>query len=133
MKLKLSVVKSTGTGSWDEVTEHGTLKSLLEKGDKLFLSNKNLEGESRVVLFVQKGDAAPTMLPCSERLSKTIRKGLASGVERKSIVKALLALNVIENKDGNHFLVPEGKQGEVFTFEEVTKGAAVSLEDLIAY
>ena len=129
MKLKLSVVNSTG-GNWADVTEHGSLKSNLSKTDKLFFSAKNIESDSRVVLFVQEGDDAPKMIACSARLSKNIRKALTGGAKKSDVMKALLPLEIVENEQG-HFLVPKGQQGETFSVDSLVKGEPVSLEDLI--
>lgn len=132
MKLALSVVKSNG-GSWDSITEHGVLKSLLAKTDRLSFSQKNLESDNRVVLFVKEsGEDAPKMLSLSERLSKTVRKALANGVKKLDIFKSLLLMRVIENEDGVFFLIPEGKAAESFNVVDLLKGEAVPLEDLIA-
>lgn len=132
MKLELSVVKSSG-GSWDEVTEHGILKSLLAKTDKLAFSQKNLDGDARVCLFVtEQGADAPKMLSLSARLSKIVRKAITQGAKRMDVLKSLLGMRVIENTDGNFFLIPDGKQAESFSVNDLLKGEAVALEDLIA-
>lgn len=132
MKLALSVVKSNG-GSWNSITEHGVLKSLLAKTDSLSFSQKNLESDNRVVLFVKEsGEDAPKMLSLSERLSKTVRKALTNGVKKLDIFKSLLLMRVIENEDGVFFLIPEGKAAESFNVVGLLKGEAVPLEALIA-
>lgn len=132
MKLALAVVKSSGS-TWEDVTEHGSLKSQLAKTDVLSFSQKNIEGDSRVVLFVKEvGEEAPKMLSLSARLSKLVRKAITQGAKRIDIIKSLLDLRVIENAEGTFFLIPEGKQSEGFSLVELNKGEAVALEDLIA-
>ena len=132
MKLALEVVKGNG-GSWNDITEHGVLKALLTKSDSLFFSQKNLEGESRVVLFVKEsGKDAPKMLSLSARLSKVVRKALGQNVKTVDILKSLLNMRVIENVDGIFFLIPDGKQAESFSVNDLLKGEAVTLEDLVA-
>ena len=104
----------------------------MAKTDKLFLSNKNLEGDSRVALFITEVEGeAPKMISCSDRLSKNVRKALAGGAKRRQVLKALLPLRVINNEKG-YFIVPEGQQGESFSIVELAKGEVVALEDLIA-
>lgn len=132
MKLALSVVKSNG-GSWDEITEHGILKGLLAKSDTISFSQKNLESESRVVLFIKENDSdAPKMLSLSERLSKGVRKAVASGAKKSDILKSLIIMRVIENAEGVFFLIPEGKQAEGYSVSELLKGEPITLEALIA-
>ena len=136
MKLKLSVVESTGSGSWADVTEHGTLKDQLEKTDILSFSNKNLESDSQVVLFIKETpDGAPKMLCLSARLSKLVRKAINQGVKRMEVLRAMIDLKVIENEVG-YFLVPDGKPSEGATLEQLlsgrTEGKPVTLEMLIA-
>ena len=137
----MTAVASTGTGSWDESKEIGTLKTNLENTDILSLSNKNLEGDSaHVVLFVKTGDnATPTMLFLSKPLSKTVRKAVANKVGHKDIIKSLLNLKLanltIETEEGEverTFIIAPGKQGETFAVVDLLKGEVVSLEDLIA-
>lgn len=132
MKLALSVVKSNG-GSWDEITEHGILKALLAKTDTISFSQKNLESESRVVLLIKENDSdAPKMLSLSERLSKSVRKAVASGAKRSDILKSLIGMRVIENADGVFFLIPEGRAGESYSVADLMKGEPITLEALIA-
>lgn len=132
MKLKLEVVKGSG-GSWDDVTEHGLLKTLLAKTDKLAFSQKNLDGDARVCIFVtEQGADAPKMLSLSARLSKIVRKAISQGVKKMEVLKSLLAMRVIENVDGIFFLIPDGKQAESFSVNDLLKGEAVTLEDLVA-
>lgn len=132
MKLKLAVVKSNGS-TWEDITEHGILKTQLAKTDVLSFSQKNLEGASRVVLFVKEdGEQAPKMLSLSERLSKLVRKALSQGAKRIDVIKSLLGMRVIENADGVFFLIPDGKQAEGFAVSDLVKGEVVALEDLIA-
>lgn len=132
MKLGLSVVASQGN-TWDEVEELGTLVSLFQKGDSVSFSDKNLESDKLVTLFItEKSGGAPKMLPCSKRLSVSVRKALKGGMPRKSIIKALTGLNVIKNDKG-YFLVPNGKVAESFTFDELKNEEEVSFEDLMAY
>jgi hypothetical protein len=129
MKLKLSVVNSTGS-NWADVTEHGTLKSQLAKTDVLFLSSKNIESDSRVTIFVKETeDEPPKMISCSARLSKMVRKALAKGAKHIDILRALLTLRVIENDNG-FFIAPEGIAGETFTADALAKGKVVTLETL---
>lgn len=134
MKLKLAVVNSTGSGSWEDITEHGTLKSQLVKTDILSFSNKNLEGDKRVVLFIkEKGEEVPKMISLSERLSKLVRKLLKAGTKRIEIIKGLLGLKVIETEDGVFYLVTAGKPAEGFSLETLVDDAVevVAFEDLI--
>lgn len=113
MKLKLQVVEAQGTGSWADVTEHGSLRSQLVKTDILSFSQKNLESEKRVVILIkEKGDGAPKMLSLSERLSNWVRKNLKAGRGKIELMKSLLVANVIENEDGNFFLVTKGTLAE---------------------
>ena len=132
MKLKLSVVKSTG-GSFEDVTEHGVLKSLLAKTDILSFSQKNLEGDARVVLFIRETeDGAPKMLALSERLSKIVRKSLAKGVAKMKLIRSLIELRVIENADGNFFLIQTGKPAEGATLADLLKSEEpATVEDLV--
>jgi hypothetical protein len=131
-KLKLSVVKSEG-GSFDDVTEHGVLKSLLAKTDSISFSNKNLEGDARVVLFIKENDEdAPKMLSLSARLSKLIRKAIAQGIKKMQLLRTLVELRVIENTDGNFFLIQTGKPAEGATLAELLKQEVMTLEDIIA-
>jgi len=133
MKLKLAVVESTGTGSWSEITEHGTLKSQLVKTDVLSFSQKNIEGEARVCLFIKETEEdAPKMLSLSVRLSKLVRKALTQGAKKVEVLKSLLNLKVIENTEGVFFLVPEGKPSEGFSLADLAKGESIALESLIA-
>jgi len=132
MKLELSVVQSSGNSAWADVTEHGTLKANLAKTDVLFFSAKNLESESRVVVFVKENETdAPKMISCSARLSKLVRKAFAQGAKKLDVLKSLLNLQVVENENG-YFIVPEGKQGETFSMADLAKGESIALESLIA-
>lgn len=134
MKLKLATVKSTSTGDWDKVEEHGTLKSQLAKTDVLSFSNKNLESEKRVVLFVkEQGEDTPKMISLSERLSKLVRKVLKEGTKRIEVIKSLLTLKVIETEDGVFYLVTSGKPAESFSLADLAKEevTAFAFEDLI--
>lgn len=132
MKLPLSVVNSTGTSSWEDVEELGTLKSGMEKDDKLFFSKKNLEGDSRVTVFVKSNETdPPNMIACSERLSKMIRKAFAAGAKQVEVMKNLINLKVIKNENGI-FLTPEGTAGETFSLTDLAKGETIPLESLIA-
>lgn len=132
MKLKLQAVKSTGSGDWAKIEEHGTLKSQLVKTDVLSFSNKNLEGDKRVVLFIAEKDSdTPNMLSLSERVSKAVRKALASGASKIAVIKSLLGLKVIENEDGVFYLTHEGKPAEGFSLGELTDEKVVAFEDLI--
>lgn len=131
MKLKLSAVTSSGNGSWEKVEELGTLKSQLANTDDLFLSAKNLESDSRVVVFIKEDeDTPPKMVVCSTRLSKIVRKAIESGVKFFDLMKALVNLNMIKNDQG-YFLVPEGKQGEVANAGDLMKSAFETLDILI--
>ena len=129
MKVKLQSVVSTGT-EWD-VTEHGSLRSNLEKGETVFFSRKNLESNKRVVVFIQKGDDKPLSVSCSERLSNTVRKALAAKASTKQILRNLLENNIIENSEGIFYLIPEGVVSEKFNVSELTKESVVAFEDLI--
>jgi len=138
MKLKLEKVK-TSEGSWEEVKEHGILKSLLAKTDIINFSQKNLENdEVRVTLFIKENaDDSPKMLFLSERLSKVVRKLIARGKHKLGILRALVELRVIENEDGRHFLIMSGTPTEGKTLadilkEEVVSLGTVTLEDVIA-
>lgn len=131
----------SGSNSWDESKEIGTLKSNLDKNDILSLSNKNIEGDAaHVVLFVKNGeDDVPAMLFCTKPLSKMIRKAIAGKVSHRDIIKSLLPLKLanltIEGEEGEEeqtFILSPGKQGESFSVNDLLKGEAVTLEDLIA-
>ena len=132
MKLKLATVKSTGTGTWENIEEHGTLKSQLAKTDILSFSNKNLEGDTRVVLFIkEKDEETPKMISLSKRVSVAVRKALASGAKRIEVIKSLLSLNVIENEEGVYYLTHKGKPAEGFSLGELSDEKVVAFEDLI--
>ena len=133
--------KVSGSGAWDESKEIGTLKSNLDKSDILSLSNKNIDGDAaHVVLFVKDSDeGVPTMLFCTKPLSKLIRKAIAGKVSHRDIIKSLLPLKLanltIEGEEGEEeqtFILAPGKQGESFSVNDLLKGEAVALEDLIA-
>lgn len=132
MKLKLNYVESSG-GSWEGIKEHGTLLSNLQKTDRISFSSKNLENEAkRVTLMIYtKAKDEPMMLPCSERLSRTVRKALKSQT-KATVMRALLNLNVIENEDGQFFLIPAGTASESFTVGDLEDAEEVTFEELVA-
>lgn len=135
MKLKLASVKSTGSGSWEKVEEHGTLRSQLVKTDILSFSNKNLENDKKraVLLVKEKGEETPKMISLSERLSNWVRKALKAGKTKIAILKSLLDANIIENEDGVFYLVTKGSLEKGFTTEELAdeKVEPVPFESLI--
>lgn len=129
MKLALNEVKFNGT--W-EVEELGTLRSALDKGDKIKLA-KIKDGKRVVVMITEKGQEAPNKsVVASAPLSSMIKKALLAGTKQVSILKALLDLNVIKNDQGHFLVAPAGEIGESFTLEEVTKAAEFSLDETIA-
>jgi len=135
MKLELARVQFSGEGSWEDVEEKGTLISLLGKGDKFKFSDTNLKSDKAVTLFItEKGkeNEAPKMLPCSKKLSTTVRTALKNGVQKKSILGALAQLNVIQNEKGMFLVPPFGGADAGFTVEEVAK-EAVDYQELVAF
>jgi len=131
MKIKLAVVSSSGS-NWTEVEEEGTLIDSLEVGDELSFSNKNLESDKRVTLFIyEKGEEAPKMIACSTHLSTTVRSAIAQGVKKSQIIRNLLDLRVVKNDKG-YFIVPTGNQAERFTLSVLKKQQPVSWEELVA-
>ena len=134
-------VQSSGS-TFDEANVTGLLREGLDKEDKLALSKKNIEGDTKhVMLFIiPKGKKEPVMVMLSEGLSKDVRKAHSAKADRKSIIKSLLNMRVtkvvIQNEAGDDVewscLIRPAGAFEAFSFDQVSKGEPVALEDLIA-
>lgn len=130
MKLAVNEVKFS-SDAWD-VKELGTLLKSLEAGDKIKLA-KIKPNKRAVILITEKGQEAPNkQVVCSAPVTEMVKHAINKGVDKKQLLKGLLALEIIENDKGAFLVAPTGEIGESFTFEEVKKAEAINYEELVA-
>lgn len=132
MKMELNAVVFNST-SWD-VEELGTLRTSLEKGDAVKFGK--MKADKRVVVLItEKGQEAPNkQVVASAPVSAMIKNAIKNGADKKAVLKAALALNVIKNDKGFFLVAPAGEIGESFTLDAIDSVSAVELvpADLVA-
>jgi hypothetical protein len=130
MKLgTLQRVTSTNTGSFD-AKDLGIVSSVLDETDEISFSQKNLDGESRVQLFIYTDPtSAPYGLSCSKRLSKTVRKALGKGNDQDTVLASLMSLTIWEQK-GIPFISPDGDKKVKLTVKQLLALNKMSYQDL---
>lgn len=130
MKLELNEVKFNST-AW-EAEELGTLRAGLEKTDKIKLA-KIKDDKQVVIMITEKGHEAPNkQIVCSKPISKMVKKAVSEGVDKLSILKSLIGLNVIKNDTGTFLVLPAGEIGESFSLDQVTKAEEFDFTTVLA-
>lgn len=131
MKIALNEVVFTST-EWT-ATEHGTVRSNLDKTDTFKLAKLKAD-KLATLMITEKGHKAPNkQIVASKNVSALIKQAAAKGASNTSILRALLDLNVISNDKGFFITLPMGEVGESFNLAQVEKvESAFSPEDLVA-
>jgi hypothetical protein len=129
MALNYKKVEYQGTGDFT-FEDMGTVASNF-KGHSLRFTKKNLASDKRVTLIAKKGDKE-FILPCSEPLSKVIRKALEGGKSQRDVLSVIAKLNVFQSEDGERYFVmqPAGDQLEAFAVDSLAKSEELSWEDV---
>lgn len=130
MKLtNLERVKSTNNGSFT-AKDLGVLSSILDETDEASFSQKNLDGDNRVQVFIYTDpDKAPYGISCSKRLSKTVRKALAKGNDQDIVLASLMSLTVWEQA-GVPFISPDGDKKVRMSVKQLLALNKLSYQDL---
>lgn len=138
--FKLKKAEFTQNAEWN-YEDQGTLAQNC-KGLTLKFGKKNLAklenatgGYNRVVIFAYKGedDKEPLIIPCSEGVSKSVRKALPTLGVTKTLA-SLVSLSIQQNKENEemYFLMaPMGEQMEGAKVSDLVK-QNLEYEDLLA-
>ena len=129
-KVSFSKVVSSGDGgSWEDVEKLGTFRECLNAKSVLNFGAKNLrDNTKRVVVFISiKGKEGLEQVSCSKELSTMVRKALAGGKEKISVLRGLLNLQVIENDQGK-FISLDGKLPEGLSLDSILEEDVVAVE-----
>ncbi len=133
MKLELNEVVFNNA-DWT-AEEHGSLRKNLEKGDQIKFAK--LKADKQVTIMVtEKGQDKPNkQIVASKNVSAMIKSAITKGSNSKSVLKALLELNVIKNDKGYFLTLPAGEIGESFTLDQVEKAESIDFvpADLVAF
>jgi hypothetical protein len=131
--FKLRKAEFTQSAEWN-YEDQGTLAQNC-KGLTLKFGKKNLASDKRVVIFAYKGDddKEPMIIPCSEGVSKSIRKALPTLGVTKTLA-SLVGLSIQQNKENEemYFLMaPMGEQMQGAKVSDLVK-QNLEYEDLLA-
>ena len=96
------------------LSDLGTLKSIVGKGGTVKFSNKNFNNPNkRVVVIGAKKDGTSAVIACSDTVSRHLRTAKGKGATTVQMLGWLVGLSVLENENEQYFIsMPAGELAE---------------------